>query len=121
MAEEKLNFMDMLATIRVIDDNDRSRSFKESVEKAFDEVTQKVSQYVKDGELTIKFKFCCDKKSKNIVDVYADITKKLPKGSQKNSFYRDSRTGGFYLDDPEQMKLFDGGKVSPIYPDTQTN
>ena len=39
--------------------------------------------------------------------------KKIPKGVQCNPFYRDSRTGGLYLDDPAQMKLFNNVSSMP--------
>lgn len=120
MGDEKLKFLDMLAMINVIDDNDRIRNFKDCIERSFDEVSKKVAEYNKDGTLTITLKFCCDKKSKNAVDVFADITKKIPRGMQKNSFYRDSRTGGLYLDNPDQLKMFDNSNVAPIYPESQT-
>ena len=119
--DEKLKFMDMLSMLTVIDDNDRSRNFKDCIESSFDEVAKKVSQYKKDGSLTITLKFTCDKKSNNAVDVYADVSKKIPKSVQRNSLYRDSRTGGLYLDNPDQLKMFDGDNVSPIYPDAQNN
>ena len=37
MGDEKLKFMDMLAMINVIDDNDRIRNFKDCIERSFDE------------------------------------------------------------------------------------
>lgn len=106
MAEEKLNFMDLLSTIRVVDDDDRVRKFEDCIEKCFQEVARKVAEYNRDGSLTIQVKFQCDKKDKNAVNVFAEVSKKIPKGSKANAFYRDSRTGGLYLDDPDQLRLF---------------
>ena len=57
--------------------------------------------------MTIQIKFQCDKKNKNAVNVFAEVKKTIPKGCQANSFYRDSRTGGMYLDDPDQLRLFE--------------
>lgn len=124
MADDKLKFMDMLSMLTVVDDNDRNRKFKDCIESAFEEISQKVSQYKKDGTLTITLKFKCDSKSNNAVDIYADVSKKIPKGMQRNQFYRDTRTGGLYLENPDQLKMFDSSQVSPIYPtesDTQSN
>lgn len=106
MADEKLKFMDMLSMMRVIDDDDRIRKFSDCIEATFQQVSRKVSEYNKDGKLTIEIKFCVDKKNKNGVNVFAEVKKTIPKGSQCNPFYRDARTGGLYLDDPSQMKLF---------------
>ena len=51
-------------------------------------------------------KFVSDKKNKNQVQVYAEVTKKIPKGSQCNMFWSDQRTGELFLDDPNQLKMF---------------
>ena len=107
MSNEKLKFMDMLSVMRVIDDDDRVRKFEDCIEKVFSEVSKKVAEYGRDGSLTIQIKFQCDKKNKNAVNVFAEVKKTIPKGCQANSFYRDSRTGGMYLDDPDQLRLFD--------------
>lgn len=111
MSNEKLKFMDMLSVMRVIDDDDRVRKFEDCIEKVFSEVSKKVAEYGRDGSLTIQIKFQCDKKNKNTVNVFAEVKKTIPKGCQANSFYRDSRTGGMYLDDPDQLRLFDTEKT----------
>lgn len=110
MSNEKLKFMDMLSVMRVIDDDDKVRKFEDCIEKVFSEVSKKVAEYGRDGSLTIQIKFQCDKKNKNAVNVFAEVKKIIPKGCQANSFYRDSRTGGMYLDDPDQLRLFDTEK-----------
>lgn len=107
MSDSKLKFQELLNSIIVTDDNDRNRKFQDAVEALFQEVSRKVSEYRKDGELKITLKFQCDKKSKTGVDVYAEISKKIPKGLQKNQFFSDPRTGGFYLEDPSQLKMFE--------------
>lgn len=109
MSEEKLRFMDMLAIMRVVDDDDRVRKFEDCVQNQFDLVSQKVAEYGRDGSLTIKIKFNVDKKSKCGVNISAEVSKSLPKNTYNNQFYRDARTGGFYLDNPDQLKIFDGG------------
>lgn len=114
MADEKLNFMDLLSMVKVIDDDDRVRKFKDCVEQQFQEVSRKVAEYGRDGSLTISLKFQCDKKNKNGINLFAEVKKAIPKGSQANPFYRDARTGGLYLDDPNQTKLFDVNKVQNI-------
>lgn len=111
MADEKLKFMDMLSMMRVIDDDDRVRKFEDCIENNFDIVSRKVAEYGRDGSLTIQVKFQCDKKNKNGVNIFAEVKKTIPKGVQANPFYRDSRTGGLYLDDPDQLKLFNGNKA----------
>ena len=83
---------------------------KIALKKFFSEVSKKVAEYGRDGSLTIQIKFQCDKKNKNAVNVFAEVKKTIPKGCQANSFYRDSRTGGMYLDDPDQLRLFDTEK-----------
>lgn len=108
--EEKLNFMDMLSIMKVIDD-DRVRKFSDCIEAQFQEVSRKVTEYSRDGKLTIEIKFQCDKKSKAGVNIFAEVKKTIPKGVHCNPFYRDARTGGFYLDDPNQTHLFDVKKV----------
>ena len=105
-ADEKIDFMQMLSCMRVIDDDDRVREFKECIERQYEIVANKVAEYKRDGSLTITMRFQPDKKNKNMVNVFADVTRKIPKGSQCNSFYSDSRTGGLYYEDPSQMKLF---------------
>lgn len=117
MPEEKLKFMDMLSMVRVIDDDDRVRKFKDCIESDFDFVQRKVSEYGRNGKLVIEIQFQCDKKSKNGVNIFAEVKKKIPKGVQCNPFYRDSRTGGLYLDDPNQLKMFDMKQVRE-FPDS---
>ena len=112
--DEKLKFMDLLSMVKVIDDDDRSRPFKDCIEQQFQEVSRKVSEYGRDGTLVITLKFQCDKKNKNGINLFAEVKKTIPKGAQANPFYRDSRTGGLYLDDPNQTKLFDVNKVQNI-------
>lgn len=114
MSEQKLSFMDMLSMMKVIDDDDRVRRFSDAVESQFQLVSRKVSEYGRDGKLTIDVQFKCDKKNKNGVNIFAEVKKTIPKGSQANPFYRDARTGGLYLEDPDQLKLFPGQKTYPI-------
>lgn len=111
--ETKIDFMQMLSCLRVIDDDDRVRKFGECIESQYQVVASKVTEYKRDGSLTITLRFQPDKKNKNGVNVFADVTRKIPKGSQCNSFYADQRTGGLYYDDPNQMRLFKNN-VSPI-------
>ena len=111
MSNEKLKFMDMLSVMRVTDEDDRVKKFEDCIEKVFSDVSKKVAEYGRDGSLTIQIKFQCDKKNKNAVNVFAEVKKTIPKGCQANSFYRDSRTGGMYLDDPDQLRLFDTEKT----------
>lgn len=113
MAEEKLKFMDLLAMVKVIDDDDRVRRFEDAIESQFSLVSKKVSEYGRDGKLVIEVKFAPDKKNKNGVSIFAEVKKTIPKGSQANQFFRDSRTGGLYLEDPDQLKLFNSEKVVP--------
>ena len=106
MEDNKLDFMQMLSTMKVIDDDDRVRGFKECIENQYSIVSRKVSEYHKDGELVIKMKFQYDKKCKNGVNVSAEVSRKIPKGSIANQFYFDERTGSIYFDDPNQLKLY---------------
>lgn len=114
MADEKIDFMQMLSAVRVIDENDRARKFKDAIEEQYQIVARKVSEYHKDGELIIKMKFKYDKDSKNGVNVFAEASRKIPKGSYCNMFYLDERTGGLYFDDPNQLKMFQNDKIAPI-------
>lgn len=106
MADEKLKFVDMLSTIRVIDSNDRVRKLSDCIEGEFEELVSKITEYNQDGEINIKLKLKCDKKTKHGIDIYGEVSKKCPRGIPKNSLYRDARTNGLYFDDPDQMKLF---------------
>lgn len=110
MSDEKLKFMDMLSIMRVIDDDDRVKKFGDCIEKTFSDVSKKVAEYGRDGSFTINVKFQCDKKNKTAVNVFAEVKKTIPKGCQANCFYRDSSTGGMYIDDPDQLKLFKAEK-----------
>lgn len=114
MNDEKLDFMQMLSCIRVIDENDRTRKFKDAIEEQYDIVARKVAEYHKNGELIIKMKFKYDKDSKNGVNVFAEAARKIPKGSCCNMFYLDEKTGGLYFDNPNQMKIFTADNVHYI-------
>lgn len=104
--DEKITFKDMLLNIKVIDSNDRVRKLQDCVESEFEELVSKITEYNQDGEIVIKLKLKCDKKTKHGIDVYGEVSKKCPRGIPKNSLYRDARTNGLYFDDPDQMKLF---------------
>lgn len=103
--DEKLKFSDMLNSIKVIDSNDRVRLFKDCIEQEFQEIANKVSEYNRDGKLQINIQFKRDKKSKNGIDIYADVVKTIPKGQQKNPFYLDTRNGGLYFENPNQQSF----------------
>ena len=78
-------------------------------------VKKKVTQYKRDGSLTITMRFVNDKKNINTVNVYAEVTKKIPKGSQCNAFYSDQSTGELYIDDPNQLNwLKKNNNIRPI-------
>ena len=111
---EELDFMQMLSAMRVIDDDDKVRVFKDCIEAQYSVVSRKVAEYKRDGSLTITMKFQPDKKNKNVVNVYAEVKRNIPKGSQCNSFYSDPRTGELYYEDPNQMKLWKGATVHDI-------
>ena len=106
--EEKLNFMQMLSIMRVIDDDDRVKSFADCIEEQFQILSKKVSEYKRD-----------DQKSKNSVNVYAEVTKKIPKGRHCNMFYSDQRSGGLYLNENSTQLnwLNQNNKVHPIKKD----
>ena len=110
---EELNFMQMLSTIKVVDDDDRIRKFGDCIESQYNAVSRKVSEYHKDGELIIRMRFQYDKKCKNGVNVSAEVSRKIPKGSVSNQFYFDERSGKIYFDDPNQLKMFENN-VHPI-------
>ena len=114
MADEKLKFKDMLLNIKVIDSNDKVRKLADCVESEFEELVSKITEYNQDGEITIKLKLKCDKKTKHGIDVFGEVTKKCPRGIPKNSLYRDARTNGLYFDDPDQMKLFTNSNVKEM-------
>lgn len=114
--DEKLKFQDLLSSLRVVDSNDRVRAFKDCVEQEFQEIAQKVSEYNRDGKLTITINFKRDKKSKNSIDIYADVVKSIPKGQQKNMFYLDTRNGGLYYENPDQGQF---SVVKPFMPQNQ--
>lgn len=111
--DEKLKFSDMLNNLKVIDSNDRVRLFKDCIEQEFQEIANKVSEYNRDGKLQINILFKRDKKSKNGIDIYADVVKTIPKGQQKNPFYLDTRNGGLYFENPNQGKF---NIVKPFMP-----
>ncbi len=117
--EEKLNFMQMLSIMRVIDDDDRVKSFADCIEEQFQILSKKVSEYKRDGALTITMSFKYDQKSKNSVNVYAEVTKKIPKGRHCNMFYSDQRSGGLYLNENSTQLnwLNQNNKVHPIKKD----
>jgi hypothetical protein len=106
MTDEKLMFRDMLQNIVVIDSNDKVKKLADCVEAEFDELVSKITEYNQDGEILIKLKLKCDKKTKHGIDIYGEVSKKCPRGIPKNSLYRDARTNGLYFEDPDQMKLF---------------
>lgn len=115
--DEKLKFKDMLLSLKVIDSNDRVKSLSDCIECEYEELVSKITEYNQDGEINIKLKFKVDKKTKHGIEIMGEVSKKSPRGIPKNSFYRDARTNGLYLEDPDQMKLF----TNNVKPFTKTD
>lgn len=84
--DEKLTFKDMLLNIKVIDSNDRVRKLQDCVESEFEELVSKITEYNQDGEIVIKLKLKCDKKTKHGIDVYGEVSKKCHEAFQKIHF-----------------------------------
>lgn len=73
---------------------------------------QAINKYGKDGQIKITLKFKCVQANEMLVS--AEIEGKKPKGQATGTkMFRDLK-GRLYLDDPNQMALFDKNNVRSI-------
>lgn len=112
MEQNSIRFEDLLETVKTVNAKDKTRFLGQCINDELTESLQKVNEYKKDAELTIKIKI--HQADKNEINILADVSKKVPKGAIKqNVYYQDSK-GGLYLDDPNQLKLIETRKVENI-------
>ena len=112
MQQEEILFEELLETVKTVDSKDKSKFLGRCINDELTEALQKVNEYKRNAELTIKIKI--NQGDRNELNILAEVSKKVPKGTIKhNVFYQDSK-GGLYLDDPHQMKLLDARKVENL-------
>jgi hypothetical protein len=113
MQLEDIGFPELLETIKTVNSKDKTMKLGDCIQFELSDLMQKINEYNKDGEITIKLRVNVEEK--NELNLIADISSKKPKGSIKqNVFYRDTK-GKLYLDDPNQLKLIDSRTVRELH------
>lgn len=112
MEQDEIKFEELIATIKTVNSRDKTRFLGDCINDELTEILQKVNEYKKGAELTIKIKI--EQGDRNELNILADVSKKAPKGViRQNVFYQNSK-GALFLDDPSQLKLLDVRKVESI-------
>ena len=112
MQQDEIRLKELLETVKTVNSKDKTMYLGDCINYELTEALQKVNEYKKGAELTIKIQI--QQGDRNELNILADVSKKVPKGQIKqNTFYQDSK-GVLYLDDPNQMKLLDVRKVENL-------
>lgn len=110
--EQEILFENILAEVRASNCKDKTRFLIDSVNDEIKDVMQAINKYGKDGQIKITLKFKCVQANEMLVS--AEIEGKKPKGQVTGTkMFRDLK-GRLYLDDPNQMALFDKNNVRSI-------
>lgn len=110
--EQEILFENILAEVRASNCKDKTRFLIDSVNDEIKDVMQAINKYGKDGQIKITLKFKCVQANEMLVS--AEIEGKKPKGQATGTkMFRDLK-GRLYLDDPNQMALFDKNNVRSI-------
>lgn len=110
--EEEILFENILAEVRASNCKDKTRFLIDSINDEIKDVMQAINKYGKDGQIKITLKFKCIQANEMLVS--AEIEGKKPKGQATGTkMFRDLK-GRLYLDDPNQMALFDKNNVRSI-------
>ena len=110
--EQEILFQNILAEVRASNCKDKTRFLIDSVNDEIKDVMQAINKYGKDGQIKITLKFKCVQANEMLVS--AEIEGKKPKGQATGTkMFRDLK-GRLYLDDPNQMALFDKNNVRSI-------
>lgn len=98
-------FDQLLHEVRASNCNDRTRMLIDSMNDEIKDLMQAVNKYGKNGEITLNIKFKVIQA--NEMEICAEIKSKKPKGKATGTKMFTDQKGRLYLDDPNQMKLFD--------------
>ncbi len=110
--EQEILFENILAEVRASNCKDKTRFLIDSVNDEIKDVMQAINKYGKDGQIKITLKFKCVQANEMLIS--AEIEGKKPKGQATGTkMFRDLK-GRLYLDDPNQMALFDKNNVRSI-------
>lgn len=110
--EQEILFENILAEVRASNCKDKTRFLIDSINDEIKDVMQAINKYGKDGQIKITLKFKCVQANEMLVS--AEIEGKKPKGQATGTkMFRDLK-GRLYLDDPNQMALFDKNNVRSI-------
>lgn len=106
MQEEAMKFEELLKNFTVVDKHDKTKPLGTAIQHEYENLVEKINEYGRGGDLTIKIKLAPVKDTKNEVSAKIEITSKPPKRSANNRVYIDPRANGLFLDNPDQEKLF---------------
>lgn len=110
--EQEILFENILAEVRASNCKDKTRFLIDSVNDEIKDLMQAINKYGKDGQIKITLKFKCVQANEMLVS--AELESKKPKGQATGTkMFRDLK-GRLYLDDPNQMALFDKNNVRKI-------
>lgn len=96
---------ELLQLVHSVNYADRTKTLHDCVDDELDMVLQKVNEYRKNAEITIKINIA--QGDRNQLNITGTVTSKAPKGKiNQNIFYLDSKDAKLFIDDPNQLKIF---------------
>lgn len=110
--DQTVGFKELLLTTRVIDSKNRQCKLGKCIDYELDDLMQAINEYNKGGKITIEIGIGVEEK--NELSIQATVKTSKPKGKiPKNPYFRDQK-GHLYMDDPNQLKIFNPRKVVEI-------
>lgn len=110
--EPTVGFKELLMTTRVIDSKNRQCKLGKCIDFELEDLMQAINEYNKGGKITIDIAIGVEEK--NELSIQATVKTSKPKGKiPRNPYYRDQK-GRLYMDDPNQIKLFNTRTVVDI-------
>jgi len=109
MEPQELTIQDLLTAIMAVNSRNKTQTLGDCIQFELDEALQRVNEHKADAELNIKLKIKHDDRQQ--IMIFADVSKKVPKGTVKKNFFYIGHKGELLQDDPDQLKLIDTRKV----------
>lgn len=109
---QTVGFKELLLTTRTIDSKNRQVKLGKCIDFELQELMQAINEYNKGGSISIDIKIGV--KEKNELSIQATVKTTKPKGKvPSNPYFRDQK-GNLYMDDPNQLKIFNTRTVVDI-------
>lgn len=105
----RVKFPELLKGVRVIDSKNRQRKLGDCIDFELEDLMYAINEYNKSGKLVIELNI--DVAERNELNIQAVVKTTKPRGKKPNNPYFRDQKGNLYMDDPNQIKLFNTSQV----------